>query len=171
MLIIREAHNDELNEIKKVVAAAFEREDEANLVQAIYDSPYFETKLSLVAELNGQIVGHILFSRILIHTKEGDRTSLALAPVSVLPAFQNQAIGAELITEGLKRCAELGFGHVVVLGHPNYYPRFGFVPASTKNIKAPFDVPDEAFMVCELVPDALADIEGMVLYPAAFLDV
>jgi putative acetyltransferase len=97
--------------------------------------------------------------------------ALSLAPMAVLPEFQNSGIGSQLVRTGLERCRELGHTIVVVIGHPEYYPRFGFVPARKEGLDLPFPVPDEAFMVCKLAPDALERIKGMVKYPPEFEDV
>jgi predicted N-acetyltransferase YhbS len=95
---------------------------------------------------------------------------LALAPVSVVPEHQNKGIGSALISESLKIAKEIGFKSVIVLGHDKYYPRFGFKPASTWGIKAPFDVPDEFFMALELGDGALEDISGTVVYSKEFFE-
>ena len=94
--------------------------------------------------------------------------ALALAPMAVHPEFQSQGIGSRLVREGLERCRNLGHRIVVVVGHPEFYPRFGFTPARAKGLEAPFPVPDEAFMVTELVPGALDGVSGMIVYPAPF---
>jgi len=94
--------------------------------------------------------------------------ALVLAPMAVLPEFQRQGIGGKLIREGLNKAKELGFDSVTVLGHKDYYPRFGFERASKWNIKSPFEVPDEAFMAIELKPGALAEKTGTLEYPEEF---
>jgi putative acetyltransferase len=124
--------------------------------------------LSLVAIEDDRLVGHILFSEIAIATSQGEITALALAPLAVLPQFQNRGIGSQLVREGLKQCQFLGYRIVIVLGHPNFYTRFGFAPAINKGLRSPFPVPDEAFMVLELVPGALTGISGMVQYSSPF---
>jgi putative acetyltransferase len=93
---------------------------------------------------------------------------LGLAPVAVLPDYQRQGIGTLLIREGLKECVRSGFQAVVVLGHPDFYPRFGFIPASRKNLGCEYDVPDEVFMVLELESGALQDCGGTVKYRSEF---
>ena len=89
-------------------------------------------------------------------------------PVGLHPKFQKQGIGSKLIRQGLERCRNLGYKVVIVVGHPNYYPRFGFTSARAKGLETPFLVPDEAFMVIEVAPGALNGISGMVIYPPAF---
>jgi putative acetyltransferase len=148
--------------------AAFEGDEEARLVGRIRSSEGFDPRLSLVAEREGRIVGHVVLSRIVIQAPDRDVPALALAPVAVLPAFQRMGIGSSLIRAALTAAASIGYGAVIVLGHPDYYPRFGWVPASGYGIAAPFSVPDRAFMALELVEGALDGIEGTVVYAAAF---
>lgn len=170
MISIRKERKEDIEAIHLVNRLAFGQEDEALLVQRIRESSGFIPELSLVAVRDSQVVGHILFSRIHIETPQKNVEVLSLAPMAVLPEFQNQGIGSELVRTGLKECRDLGHKIVVVIGHPGYYPRFGFVPAREKGLDAPFPVPDDAFMVCELVPDTLAGIEGRIKYPPEFED-
>lgn len=130
----------------------------------------FVPELSLVAELDGKIVGHIMLTRLLIENGKNKYDSLALAPVSVIPEYQNKGIGSKLINESLKIAKEIGFNSVIVLGHEKYYPRFGFKPASVWGIKAPFEVPDESFMALELEVRGLDDVTGNVVYSQEFLE-
>jgi putative acetyltransferase len=171
MIIVRAERTEDIEAIHLVNRLAFGQEDEALLVQRIRESPGFMPDSSLVAIKDEKVVGHILFSRIHIETPQGDVKVLSLAPMAVRPEFQNSGIGSDLVREGLKRCRDLDHTIVVVIGHPEYYPRFGFIPARKKGLDLNFPVPDEAFMVCELVPDALAGIKGMVKYPPEFEDV
>ena len=172
MITIRPERSEDRNAVDEVHALAFGRPDEARLVQELRQSEAFVPKLSLVAVADGRVVGHILFSRIIIESRRGAAPALALAlalaPVSVRPELQNQGIGMRLVREGLKRCRDLGHTIVVVVGHPSYYPRFGFSPAGARGLEAPFAVRDEAFLVLELVPGALDGIRGTVKYPPPF---
>jgi predicted N-acetyltransferase YhbS len=156
--------------VVKLAFANAEHSDkkEHELVSRIRKSSSFIPELSLVAtnKDNGSILGHILLSRIKISNTE----SLALAPVSVLPEYQNKGVGGLLITAALNAAKELGYNSVVVLGHPEYYPKFGFKKASRWGIKAPFEVPDEAFMAIELRDRALSGISGVVEYPSVFFE-
>jgi predicted N-acetyltransferase YhbS len=156
--------------VVKLAFANAEHSDkkEHELVSRIRKFSSFIPELSLVAtnKDNGSILGHILLSRIKISKAE----SLALAPVSVLPEYQNEGIGGSLIYGALKKAKDLGYNSVVVLGHPEYYPRFGFKKASLWGIKAPFEVPDEAFMAIELRDSALRGISGVVEYPGVFFE-
>ncbi|MCA1031388.1 N-acetyltransferase [Bacillus timonensis] len=159
--------------IKNVNDEAFGQENEGRLVEGIRQSENFIPELSLVAEtVEGEIVGHILFSFISIEQEDGTSVkTLALAPMAVKPARQNQGIGSMLVRKGLARGRDLGYKSVVVLGHPNFYPKFGFVPASTKGISPPFKLPDEVFMALELVDGGLDGMSGKVVYPPAFSNV
>jgi len=168
MIIIRSEQNQDIEAIHEVNRLAFGQEDEGLLIQRIRDSSGFIPDLSLVAIQDELIVGHILFSRIEIERQHGNKPVLSLAPMAVHPDFQNQRIGTKLVRKGLKKSRELGYEVVVVVGHPDYYPRFGFVPARDKGLEVPFPVPNEAFMVLELVPGVLERIRGMVKYPPEF---
>lgn len=153
--------------------AAMEHSDgkEHELVSRIRQSDGFIPALSLVAAHNhGQLIGHILLSRITIQGDKHSVQSLALAPVAVLPEYQSQGIGKQLICEALRQAAQLGYESVIVLGHPQYYPKFGFKQATTWGIKAPFEVPDEAFMALELREHALKHVAGVVEYPSVFFE-
>ncbi len=166
-MVIREERKDDFEGIFQVHKEAFKQVDESKLVERLRNSKNFVSGLSLVAEKDGRVIGHILFSKIkIIGDKEYE--SLALAPMAVLPKFQKQGIGGSLIGEGLKRVRELGFDSVIVVGYNEYYTRFGFEKASKWDIKCPFDVPDDAFMAIELKVGALADKSGVVEYPREF---
>lgn len=151
-----------------VVKAAFgsaEHADgnEQDLVVALRKSESYIPELSLVAEDNGKIVGHILFTK----AKVGQATVLALAPLSVLPEYQRKGIGTALIKEGHRIAKDLGYGYSVVLGSENYYPRAGYVPADTFGIAAPFEVPRENFMAYKLSENA-PEIYGTMTYAKEF---
>lgn len=150
--------------VKRAFETAAHRDgNEQDLVNALRDSDAFIPELSLVAEQGGKIVGHILFTKVQIGTQQ----ALALAPLSVLPEYQQQGIGSALISEGHKRAALLGYSYSVVLGSETYYPRMGYVTARTWGILPPFDVPDENFMAYRLREDA-PKVSGIVRYAAAF---
>jgi putative acetyltransferase len=167
---IRAETPDDHAGIREVNILAFgNRENEAKLVEAIRQSSSFIPPLSLVAVKNdGEIIGHILFSSISIETENGEISTLALSPMAVKPPYQRQGVGSKLVIEGLNVCKELGYKHVVVLGHPEFYPRFGFTPAKLFGIQAPFPVRDEVFMILEIEPGSLNGIAGTVKYPPAF---
>jgi len=166
-MIIRREKEEDFKDIYEINKQAFKQKDESELIERIRISKNFVPELSLVAEEDGKIIGHILFSKIKIIGEE-EYESLALAPMAVLPELQKQGIGGKLIKEGLNKARELGFNSVIVSGHKDYYPRFGFERASKWNIKCPFQVPDEAFMATELNAGALANKSGIVEYPEEF---
>jgi putative acetyltransferase len=168
MVEIRRERDEDIPAIDKIHRVAFGGETEPRLVEAIRASEGFIPELSLVAEVDGKVVGHILFSPITIETKGDAVTALSLAPMGVLPEYQNQGIGSELIKTGLSECQQLGHYVVIVVGYPKYYSRFGFVPAAKKGLKISLDVPDEAFMVFEGVTGALDGVSGTVTYPPFF---
>ena len=154
--------------IYEVNQKAFGGEVESRLIEALRKSSQFLSELSLVAEENQKIVGHILFSPAVIDTGKEKAPILALGPMAVIPEFQNQGVGSELVREGLTECKRLGYDVVVLVGHPHFYPRFGFTPARAKGLECTFEVGDEAFMITELVPEALEGMRGVVRYPAEF---
>ena len=145
----------------------FEAEDEANLVDALRDGGYVE--VSLVAEADGEIVGHILLSRITIVTEAQRVDALSLAPMAVVPSHQRQGIGSKLLEAGLEACQKRNNKIVVVLGHPEFYPRFGLSAELAQPLESPFGG-GEAWMAMELVPGVLSGIEGRIEYPPPFSD-
>lgn len=165
-LIIRPEMEVDAPAIYHVNEAAFGRVQEAELVDALRGAvtPF----LSLVAAADGQVVGHILFTPVTVKSETGSWQAVALGPMGVLPAFQNQGIGSALVQEGLAACRAAGYGVIFVLGHPQFYPRFGFAPAPPRGFPCEFAVPDDVFMVVELIPGALGERKGVVYYHPAF---
>ena len=164
--------------ITEVLNRAFGQPAEAELVAKIRASDGFDNALSLVAvtidddDHPESIVGYILHSPVHIERDDGGRVpALSLAPMAVLPEHQNQGIGSQLVRVGLDAARTAGHRIVIVLGHEEYYPRFGFERASTFGLRPPFDAPDAAFMALALQPGALTDVSGTVRYPPAFDDV
>ncbi|AYF07481.1 MULTISPECIES: GNAT family N-acetyltransferase [Bacillus] len=174
MVTIRQEQQNDYKKTEEVVQQAFLHEEfsdktEHELVKRIRECDAFVPELSIVA-VDEEIVGHIMLSKITIEKGATSVESLALAPVSVARGHQKKGIGGKLIGAALEKAIELGYGSVVVLGHPEYYPKFGFKKASEWNIKAPFEVPDEVFMVIELSENALQGVEGIVQYSSAFAE-
>ena len=168
---IRPETASDLNQIANVTRQAFDSTAEVNLIEKLRKGIDFLPQLSLVAVKGHQVLGHILFTPIRIVSENGDPTMLlALAPMSVLPEFQRKGVGSALIRQGLHTAKDLGYSSVIVLGHTDYYPRFGFKPARYWNITCPFPSPDEAFMALELLPHALDGVAGVVEYAPAFYE-
>jgi putative acetyltransferase len=166
MLLVRWERPDDLAAVRQVHERAFGRPHEADLVDALRMRG--KAILSLVAVEGDRVVGHILFSPVTIES--GDRTlsALGLAPMAVLPERQRHGIGSRLVQAGLVECRNARYDCVVVLGHPAYYPRFGFVPASRYGIKSEYETPDEAFMIWALDEGVLRNREGLVRYQPEF---
>lgn len=142
---------------------------EQYLIERLRLSSSFVPELSLVACTDDDlIVGHILLTKIQIEDGSVNHEALILAPVSVLPAFQNQGIGSRLICAAHDAARELGFGAVVLVGHEHYYPRFGYRLCRLYGIRMPFDVPEVNCLVAELIPGRLQPISGLVKFDPAF---
>jgi putative acetyltransferase len=156
--------SEERSVIHSINKTAFGSQDEADLVDELRAAG--AVLVSLVAEIQEQIVGHILFSRMSIETPGGPVQAAALAPMAVLPEHQRRGIGGQLVRHGLNLLRDRGEQIVIVVGHPNYYPRFGFSCEKTLSLEGPF--PQDAFMAMELHPGALEGVRGTVRYPAAF---
>ncbi len=169
--IVRAESESDHDAIDRVHRLAFGQANEGRLVRAPRCFPEFVPDLSLVAEAERAIVGHILFTPIHIRESTLAIPALALAPMAVLPDWQRRGVGSSLVKDGIDRCRRLGHAWIIVLGHSEYYPRFGFVPASGFGIRAPFPVSDDAFMAMALQPHAFAECAGVVEYPPAFSDV
>ena len=152
--------------IRKVETAACDRPAEASLVEALRAAGAL--LFSGVAEVDGNIVGHIVFSPVVIDGERGRLRVIALALMAVYPDWQREVIGSALIRWSLGECRRDGHELVFVLGHPDYYPRFGFVPAMPLGVRCLFEAPSEAFMLLELCPGALAGLNGTVRYRPEF---
>ncbi len=163
-LLIRGEQPHDREQIRRVNQAAFGRSDEADLIDGLRAEGAI--LLSLVAEVGGQIAGHILFNRMTVETERGPVAAVSLAPMAVLPDYQGRQIGSELVRQGLAALRAQGERIVIVLGHPEYYPRFGFSTDKARHLASPF--PPDAFMALELSNGALEGIRGTVRYPSSF---
>lgn len=169
MSIIRPETSHDLALIRQINQAAFGGAEEADLIERLRANG--KLTLSLVAELDGQPVGHIAFSPASVETNPAEIRVIGLAPLAVLPDYQRSGVGSSLAKTGLAECRVLGYDAVVVLGHPRYYPRFGFVPASRFGLSCEYQVPDEHFLALELCVGALAECTGLVRYQPEFNEV
>jgi putative acetyltransferase len=163
-ITIRPETDADVVAIRQVTSSAFGRDDEARLVDALRAGGY--ARVSLVAEIDGQVAGHILFSDLPIVTAGGPVPALALAPMAVAPPFQRQGIGSTLVRRGLDVSRDAGQRIVVVLGHVAFYPRFGFSANLARRLQSPYAGP--SFMAVELVAGALDGVSGKVEYAPPF---
>lgn len=161
-MIIRCEEPQDIPAIRQVNEQAFGGWGEANAIDALRDRG--AATLSLVAVIDDRVVGHLFFTPATIETADHTWPALGLAPLAVLPEYQRQGIGSALMKAGLAECARLGYERVIVLGHPDYYPRFGFLRASQYGIRPEWEAPDEAFMVLELQRGALDSVSGIARY-------
>ncbi|MFC1997017.1 GNAT family N-acetyltransferase, partial [Chloroflexota bacterium] len=154
---IRAEQKSDYEEITNVNDLAFGRPEEGNLVDHLRKLPEFDPRLSLVAEINGKIIGHALFYPTYIHGEDGEEyPCLSLGPIAVIPKYQKQGIGGRLIEAGHLSAMELGYTSIVLLGHPSYYPNFGYQPAKHWNLTNPWDFSDDPWMAIELVEGSLS---------------
>lgn len=173
-LKIRREEKEDFKTVFELIRLAFENVElsdhkEQFLVERLRRSDAFIAELSLVAEADGRIIGYILLTKINIGDADKNTyPSLALAPVAVLPDYQGKGIGGKLIKTAHDIAKELGFGSVVLLGHEDYYPKFGYKLTKEFGIKLPFDVPENNCMPIELSQNALQNVSGIVRYPKAF---
>lgn len=167
MTVIRPENSIDISVIRAVNAAAFGQEDEGMIVDKLRDADAL--RVSLVVVVDGDVVGHIAFSPVRLVGEGGETAALGLGPMAVHPDFQKQGLGGELIAAGVEACKALDEALIFVLGHPDYYPRFGFRPTYPFNIAWEIDCPKEAFMVLELKPGALSGLSGKIKYHPAFM--
>jgi putative acetyltransferase len=153
---------EDIPTLRDVNNAAFGREQEANIVEALRSNG--AALLSLVAVLNGQVVGHILYSPASV----GNVAGAALGPMSVLPEYQRQGIGSALVEAGNRYLKDTRCPFIVVLGHPTFYPRFGFRPASMNGIRCDWDVSDDVFMLLVLDEQRMQGVSGSARYRDEF---
>jgi len=165
-VFVRTERPDDIPAIRLLNDLAFGQPGEGLLVDALREAG--QLTVSLVAEKAGEVVGHIAFSPVTLEGHPNAPGLAGLGPMAVRPDLQRRGIGSRLVRDGLAACSAAGLRAVVLLGHPEYYPRFGFVPASRFSLRCVYDAPDEAFMALELRPGALAGLAGTLHYAPAF---
>lgn len=166
MIVIRAETPEDVDSIRYVNEQAFEQEEEARLIEKLRNHGVLT--ISLVAVQDGEVVGHIAFSPVKVESEHSSFEAISLAPMAVLPAHQRKGIGSQMVRAGIEECRRLGHEVIVVLGHPDYYPRFGFVPAGPRGINCEFEAPEEAWMILELREGALAGRRGTVKFQPEF---
>jgi putative acetyltransferase len=159
---IQEERPSDIAAIRDVNRRAFGQDQEANIVDALRSNG--GSLLSLVASLNGRVVGHIMYSPITVR----DVTGAALGPMAVLPEYQRQAIGTKLVETGNEKLKAAGYPFIIVVGHPDYYPRFGFTPASAHGITCEWELPDNVFMLLVLDEPRMQGVSGLAKYRDEF---
>ncbi|MEG2812939.1 MAG: N-acetyltransferase [Clostridium sp.] len=174
-IIIRQEEEKDYKDVESLIEEAFRNEEYSDhrehlLVNRLRKGDAFIKELSLVAECEGVILGHIMLTKINIKGESGSVEALALAPVSVIPSHQRKGIGSRLIKESIRIAKNLNYDSIILLGHPEYYPRFGFNKASDYEIYPPFEVPDECFMALELNENSLDRVNGTVVYSKEFME-
>ena len=150
--------------VRAVNLKAFDGPDEATIVEALRANGH--ALISFVAEIDGRVVGHVMFSPMTIQAPQGTITKIQLAPLAVLPEYQGRSVGSALVWRGLEECRALGYDCVFVLGHRTYYPRFGFTPASRHGII--YEDGRDSFQVVELRPGALGGLTGEASFGPEF---
>mgnify|MGYP002624295400 CR=1 FL=1 len=164
---IRPETRSDARQVRAVHVGAFPTPAEANLVDRLRDVG--RLAVSLVAECEDDVVGHVAFSPVTMERAAADVAGLGLAPLAVLSTFRRRGVGAALVCRGLDACRRAGVAYVVVLGEPAYYQRFGFQPAAASGIENEYGAHDE-FMVLELHPGALTRCSGLVRYCEEFAE-
>ncbi len=162
---IRDEIKGDYSLVFNVNTKSFETPLEANLVEKLRKN--VSPIISLVADNEGLIIGHIMFSPV---TMEGhpDTRMMGLGPMAVLPEYQNKGVGSRLVVKGIEKCKDMGYDAIIVLGHPTFYPRFGFIPSVRFGIASEYKVPEDVFMVLELVNGSLSGVNGIVKYDEVF---
>ena len=169
MITIRKEEPRDIIAIRSVNEHAFDQGDEANIIEQLRKRSALT--ISLVAFQDDKIAGHIAFSPVIVEGEDSNFGAIALAPMAVLPSYQRKGIGALLVQAGLEECQHLGYEVVVLVGHPDYYPRFGFITASPQGLECEFEVPDEAWMMLELQKGTLAGRRGKVRFQPEFSEI
>jgi len=164
--VIRPEQPEDIESIRNINKEAFGRENESKLVDKLRSRGVLT--ISLVAVQDGEVVGHIAFSPVVVEPETSGFMAITLGPIAVLPAHQRKGIGLQLVRAGLEECQRLGHEIVFLVGHPDYYPRFGFVPARPKGVDCEFEVPEDAWMILELRKGALAGRRGIAKFEPEF---
>lgn len=167
--MIREEQPDDINAIREVNILAFGQIQEANIVDKLRKNCK-DDLLSLVALTDNKIIGHILFSPSMIEIAGRTIQGMGLAPMAVLPEYQGQGIGSELVRTGIATLKQTGCPFIIVLGHAEYYTRFGFEPASRYGIRSEWEVPNNAFMILVLNEPGMKGISGVARYRPEFAE-
>jgi putative acetyltransferase len=162
LIEIREEYPGDVMSIRDVNKRAFEQDQEGNIVDALRSTG--AALLSLVATLNGRIVGHVMYSPVSV----GEITGAGLGPMAVLPEHQRQGVGSKLVRAGNQKLRDSGCPFIVVVGHSSFYPRFGFRPASSCGISCEWEVPDDVFMLLVLDQTAMQGVSGLAHYRSEF---
>lgn len=170
MIKIRSEVKGDYEAITVVNDKAFKGTQESQIVKKLRVTKSFDPELSLVADNDNQIIGHILLTETTLEISSQEKRSLLLlAPMAILPEYQKNGIGKQLILKAIEKAKKTDYPAIILLGHPEYYSRFGFKPSSLWNIKMDIDAPEEAIMILELKEKALQNIQGIVhLNPAFF---
>ena len=167
MVTIRKEKTGDAQEIRRANLSAFGREEEADVIDELRRT--CPERVSLVAVYDNQVVGHILFTPVTVETKTRTIKGMGLAPMAVMPECQRQGIGSQLVKAGLDEIERAGYPFVIVLGHPEYYPRFGFIPASRYRIVSEYqDIPDGVFMILVFDETAFKGASGVAKYRPEF---
>lgn len=172
-MIIKTINLEDYKEVAELIRESFSQSEhgygnEAELVDKIRNEEGYIKDLEIVAFEDGKITGHGLLSEVSIVNQSQSFKGLVLAPLDVLPAYQGKGIGAAILLELEKRAKILDYSFISILGHESYYPRFCYVPASQYQIQAPFEVPDQNFMIKELIDGRLEGKSGVIQYSEAF---
>lgn len=161
--------------VESLIESAFKGQEYSDqkehiLVAKLRKGNTFIKELSLITEVNGEIVAHVLLTKLTLKNSNKDIEVLSLAPISVLPDFQNKGIGGKLIEEAHRRACKLGFHAIVLVGHEDYYPRFNYELLSNYKLTIPFEVPEKNAFIYELKSGSIAGIEGELEFPKVFFD-
>lgn len=163
LIEIREERPGDIAAVREVNRRSFGQDQESNIVDALRTNG--ATLLSLIAMVNSQVAGHILYSPL---TVAENVKGVALGPMAVAPEYQRQGIGARLVEAGNRKIKDAGYPFIIVVGHAEYYPRFGFKPASEYGVKCEWDIPDEVFMLLVLDEAKMQGVSGLARYRLEF---